>query len=240
MDRITTRIFYSAAGVPEATNSVQLDRRGNVVQKVDAGGNVFSTMFDGLDRAKIAAGPAIVTVIQAGNGMNPVGTNVTYVTNILQQTITNFYDAAGRVFTNVNTLGETTVTYFLDAIGRPTSKQIYNAANTLVHETYLSYSADHNSVTTTNGSGASAIVNTTWTDNDGHNVLSIAYPASNTTEFTLNQYDLAGNLISQQHDSSASGTVTTWTTASYSFDGLNRATSRVDRDSALTTYAFDP
>ena len=127
----------------------------------------------------------------------------------------------------------------MDAIGRTTSTLIYNASGTLVHETYMSYSADHNSVTTTSGSGASAIVNTTWTDNDGHTVLSIAYPSANNTEFTLNQFDLAGNLVSQQHDSSASGTVTTWTTASYSFDGLNRMTSKIDRDNALTTYAYD-
>ena len=66
VNRITTRTFYSAAGVPEATNSVQLDRRGNVIQRVDAGGNVFTTTFDGLDRAKVAAGPAIVTVISYG------------------------------------------------------------------------------------------------------------------------------------------------------------------------------
>ena len=237
-NRITTRIFYSAAGVPEATNSVQLDRRGNVIQKVDEGGNVFTTAFDGLDRAKITAGPLVVTVTQAGNGMNPVGTNITYVTNILQQTITNFYDTAGRVFTNVNTLGEMTVT-FADAIGRPTLKQIFSASGTLVRQTSMTYSTDHNSVTTTNGSGASAIVNTTWTDNDGHTVLAIVYPSANTNEFTLNRFDLAGNLISQQHDSSASGVVTTWTTASYSLDGLNRTISKVDRDSAVTTYAFD-
>ena len=53
VNRITTRIFYSAAGVPEATNSVQLDRRGNVIQRVDAGGNVFTTAFDDLDRVKV-------------------------------------------------------------------------------------------------------------------------------------------------------------------------------------------
>ena len=67
VNRITTRIFYSAAGVPEATNSVQLDRRGNVIQKVDAGNNVFTTAFDGLDRAKVTAGPAIVTVTSQEN-----------------------------------------------------------------------------------------------------------------------------------------------------------------------------
>jgi RHS repeat-associated protein len=237
VNRITTRVFYSAAGVAEATNSVQLDRRGNAIQNVDAGGNVFTTAFDGLDRAKVSAGPAIQSVIQNG-GMSPTGP-YTYTTNVLQQSITNFYDAAGRVLTNVNTLGETTVSKS-DAIGRPVSKQIYSASGALVHETYLGYSADHNSVTTTNGSGAGAIVNTTYTDTDGHAVLSIAYPSSGVNEFTLNQYDLTGNLVSAQHDSSASGTITTWTTTSVSYDGLNRPTSKSDRDNALTTYAYDP
>jgi RHS repeat-associated protein len=216
-NRLTTRIFYSAAGVAEATNSIQLDRRGNVIQKMDAGGNVFNTVFDGLDRIKITAGPI----------------------NVVQQTITNIYDAAGRVFTNINALGEKTVT-FADAIGRPTLKEIFSASGTLVRQTSMTYSADHNSVTTTNGSGAAAIVNTTYTDTDGRNVLSIAYPAANTTEFTLNQYDLTGNLISAQHDSSVSGTITTWTTSNLAYDGLNRPVSKSDRDNALTTYAYDP
>ncbi len=239
VNRITTRIFYSAAGVPEATNSVQLDRRGNAIQRVDAGGNVFTATYDGLDRTKIAAGPAILTVIaSSGSGMG-FSTNVTYVTNVLQQTFTNFYDAAGRALTNANTLGEKTVT-FLDAIGRTIQTEIFSASGALVRQTSTAYSADHNSVTTTSGSGASAVVNTTYTDNDGHTVLSIAYPASGVNEFTLNQYDLAGNLVSAQHDSSASGTVTTWTMASLAYDGLNRQTSKSDRDNALTTYAYDP
>ncbi len=238
VNRITTKVFYSATGTPEATNSVQLDRRGNVIQRVDAGNNVFTTTLDGLDRAKVTAGPAIVTVTAYQTGNPPSGPTY-YATNILQQVVTNFYDAAGRAVTNFNALGEETITT-MDAIGRTTSTLIFNASGTLVHETYMSYSADHNSVTTTSGSGASAIVNTTWTDNDGHTVLSIAYPSVNNTEFTLNQFDLGGNLVSQQHDSSASGTVTTWTTASYSFDGLNRMTGKIDRDNAPTTYAFDP
>jgi YD repeat-containing protein len=141
--------------------------------------------------------------------------------------------------TNINALGEQTVTK-MDALGRTTSTLVYSASGSLVREKYFAYSADHNSVTVTDGSGASAVVNTTWTDNDGHTVLSIAYPSANTNEFTLNQFDLAGNLITAQHDSSASGTVTTWTTASQTFDGLNRPTSKSDRDNAITTYAFDP
>ena len=235
VNRITTRIFYSAAGAPEATNSVQLDRRGNVIQKVDAGNNAFTTAFDGLDRAKVAAGPAIVTVTSQEN---PITFQVTYATNVLQQSVTNFFDAAGRVVTNVNALGETTVTT-MDALGRTTGAQIYSSSGSLVREKYFAYSADHNSVTVTDGSGAAAISHTTWTDNDGHTVLSIASPSSGMNEFTLNRFDLVGNLVSEQHNSSASGIVTNWTTTSFVYDGLNRVISKTDRDNAVTTYAFD-
>ena len=220
VNRITTRTFYSAAGVPEATNSIQLDRRGNVIKKVDAAGNIFTTTYDGMDRTKTAVGPP-------AQG------------NTLQQAATVSYDAAGRAMSSVNALGETTVSKF-DAIGRPVSAQIYSASSALVHETYWGYSADHNSVTVTNGSGSTAIVNTTYTDPDGHALLSIANPSANATELILNQYDLAGNLILAQHESSTGGTITNWTTTTLAYDGLNRLVSKYDRDNAVTTYAYDP
>jgi RHS repeat-associated protein len=237
VDRITTRTFYSAAGVPEATNSVQLDRRGNVIQKVDAEGNVFTNAFDGLDRVKVTAGPAIVTVIQQ-SGMSPDGP-YTYITNVLQHVVTNFYDAAGRSVTSINALGEKTVTTF-DAIGRQTSRKVYNSDDTLARESYIAYSLDHNSVTTTNGSGAGAIVHTTYTDTDGHTVLSIGYSSSGVLDYTWKDYDLAGNLDYQEHDTSSTGSISEWTFASYAHDGLNRVTQKIDRDNAITTYAFDP
>jgi RHS repeat-associated protein len=235
---ITTRIFYSAANVAEATNWTQLDRRGNVIHQVDAAGSVFTTAFDGLDRSKVVAGPVITNVIAYQLGNPPSGPYY-YQTNQLQQAITNFYDAAGRVLTSVNALGETTVTT-MDALGRTTGTQIRNSSGTLAREQYVSYSPDHNSVTVTDGSGASAISHTTWTDTAGQTVLSIAYPSPNATEFVLNQYDLAGNLVSAQHDSSVGNTVTLWTTSSFAYDGLNRATAKSDRDNAPTTYVFDP
>ena len=106
---------------------------------------------------------------------------------------------------------------------------------------YLAYSADHNSVTVTDGSGAAAISHTTWTDNDGHTVLSIASPSSGMNEFTLNQFDLAGNLVSEQHDSSASGIVTNLDDRQLlPMTDSTGMTSKVDRDSAVTTYAYDP
>ena len=127
VNRITTRIFYSAADVPEATNSVQLDRRGNVIQRVDAGNNVFTTAFDGLDRAKSTAGPAIITV--SSFVLAPGGPTY-YTTNVLQQVVTSFYDAAGRAVTNLDALGEKTVTK-MDALGRTTSTLIYNTSGSL-------------------------------------------------------------------------------------------------------------
>ena len=54
----------------------------------------------------------------------------------------------------------------------------------------------------------------------------------------LRQFDLAGNLITEQHNSSSSGTVTTWTTASFAYDGLNRLIGKTDRDGAMTTYGL--
>jgi RHS repeat-associated protein len=203
---------------------------------MDEGGNVFTTAYDGLDRVKTNAGPVVVSIYSYL--AYPTNTLLTFVTNKLQQTVTSFYDVAGRAVTNLNALGEKSIT-LSDAIGRPVSAQTYSAASTLVHEAYFTYSTDHNSVTTTEGSGASEIVKTVYTDTQGHNVLSIANPSTGTLEFTRQAFDLAGNLVYQEHDSSASGVVSPLTTASYTYDGLNRLTSKIDRDSALTTYAYD-
>ncbi len=233
VNRVVTSIFYSASGIPEATNSVQMDRRGNVIQRTDAGFNVFTTTYDALNRVKSAAGPLVITVEAEGSAPP------TYVTNFLQQSITNYFDAAGEVLTNVNTLGETTVTYF-DALYRPTEVQVFNSSGTLVRHRTWAYSPDFNSVTITDGSGASAISHTIYTDNDNQPVLDISNPSSGTTEFVLNQYDLNGNLVSQQHCSSSGGDPAAWTTASFTYDGLNRSTSKIDRDNALTTYSYNP
>jgi YD repeat-containing protein len=213
---ITTRTFYSAAGVAEATNSVQLDRRGNVIQKIDAGGNVFTTSYDGLNRVKSDAGPAIPVITQSSGGMGIPGTNTTYVTNIVQQAIANFYDAAGRVITNVNAPGEMTVSKS-DAIGRPVSTQIFSTSGSLVHETYTAYTPDHYGVIVTNGSGSTAVVTTTYTDNDGHTILTLHYPSTSISDYTWSDYDLSGNLVNQERDSFPFDT-NAWHGVAYSYD----------------------
>jgi RHS repeat-associated protein len=235
VNRITTRTFYSPSTTVEVVTSTQMDRRGNVIQTVDAGGNVFTSTFDGLDRPKSADGPTITTVTSGILGGNPFGP-VTYTTNYLQQTVTNFYDAAGRAVTNVNALGEQTVT-LMDALGRTTSTLIYGASGSLVRERYFTYSADHNSVTVTDGSGASAFSHTTYTDTEGHTVLSTAYPTTGALDYTWQEYDLSGNLDYTEHDSSSGGL---WTFASFGHDGLNRLTFETNRDDAVTAYVYDP
>ena len=235
---LVTRTFYSATGTALATNVTGLDRRGNSILSVDAAGNVFTSTYDGLNRLKMAAGPAISTVIQVTSGMTPGGP-YTYQTNLFQHFTINSFDAAGLRTTSVNALGETNLTT-LDVLGRPTRELIYGASGALVREKYFAYSGDHNGVTVTDGSGANAISHTTWTDDDGHTVLSIAYPSSGVNDFTLNRYDVAGNLISSQHETSANGSIVNWTTTSLSYDGLHRITQKVDRDNAVTTYAYDP
>jgi RHS repeat-associated protein len=235
---LATRTFYASGGVALATNVSGFDRRGNVILKVDAAGNAFVSVFDGLNRVKMSAGPAITNVIQQTSGMTPGGP-YTYLTNVLQHSVINTFDAAGLVTTSANALGETNLTT-MDVLGRTTSALVFGSSGSLVREKYFAYSADHNSVTVTDGSGANAVSHTTWTDDDGHTVLSIAYPSSGLNELTLNRYDVAGNLISSQHDSSAGGSIANWTTTSVAYDGLNRVIQKIDRDNALTTYAYDP
>ena len=229
-----TRIFYSPTNSPLATNVIAFDKRGNPVQFTDAGGNTFVSTFDGLNRLKFAAGPAIQSIYQTGSLPN----SGNWATNTLQQGVTNFYDASGSVITNLNALGEKSIAT-MDALGRITSALVYSAAGMLVREQYFGYAADNNSVTITDGSGANAISRMVYTDSDNNPVLSVAYPSAYTTEFVLNQFDVAGNQVFSQHSSTLNGNVTTWTTGSYTYDGLNRLTAKVDRDNAPTSYQYD-
>jgi YD repeat-containing protein len=233
-NRKTTRIFYSVSGSPLATNITELDRRGNLVKRTDAGGNVFTSFFDGLDRVKIAAGPAIVTVSE--NCQVP-GCGV-YVTNVLQQAVTNYYDAAGIVVTNVNTPGEKTITTF-DALGRITRVEIRNAANQLVRETTTTYTADHHGRVITQGAGSSKIDTYQFTDNDGQDVLTALFSSTNRLEYTLRNYNLGGLLDEEVHVSNTGGSIVSEWAKTYTYDGLGRPIIQFDRDDAVTLFYRD-
>ncbi len=230
-DRITTKVFHSSSGQPLETNVTILDRRGNVVQKIDAAGDSYTNLFDGIDRIKIAAAPPVLLISNVC-GADPSCTN--FVTNIVQQIATNFYDSAGVVLTNANARGEQVVTHF-DPLSRPTLVQYFSASGTLVRQTGYSYSADHNSVTVTNGSGASSVISTAFTDTDNRNVLSVAYPSANSTQFKLRTFDLVGNLSAEIRNQrrtvlSRSGRQT------LTYDGLNRPSNTTQRDGASDAF----
>lgn len=231
-NRKTTQVFYSATGTVLATNIAEFDRRGNLVKRTDAGGNVFTNSFDGLDRLKITAGPAI-TNISIGFGPFPS------TTNVVRQVTTYTYDNSGKVQTVANALGDKTITTN-DALSRPISVEIRNTNNVLVRATTTAYAANHHGVSVTNGSAGSAVVSTAFTDNNGQPLLSIAYPYAGVREYTQRSYDLAGNLASSARYAATNTTRTFFSQEIYSYDGLNRVTVKSDRDGALTTYAFDP
>lgn len=229
-----TNIFHNGSG-PLATNITQLDRRGNVTQIIDAYRNVWTRFYDGLDRIKIASGPATTNVLGTGISYPPT----TFLTNVLQEVTTYIYDKSGKVLTVSNALGETTVTTS-DAIGRPIQVAFYPSNSvTPVRITTSVYSADHNSVTVTTGTGTNAIVTTSYTDTDGQPLLSIGYPTNGVTEYTWWQYDLAGNPIAQQQCSSNSSGVTIWATNGWTYDGLNRVLTETSKDGAVTTNCRD-
>jgi RHS repeat-associated protein len=234
--RKVTRIFYSAGALPLATNVFELDRRGNLARQTDAAGYVFTNLFDGLNRLKISAGPAIESATEdCGTGIPGCGV---YVTNVVQQSTTYTYDASGKVLTVANALGEKTITT-RDALGRAVSAEIRDTNNVTVRVVTATYSTDHHSVTLTNGSGTGTVVSTGFTDNDGNTVLSVTYPSANVREFTLDNYDPAGNRVSEGRYAATNSAIALFSGAVFEYDGLNRLTSQWDRDDALTTFAYN-
>jgi YD repeat-containing protein len=236
-NRITTRVFHSAAGTPLSTNISFFDRRGNVIKTVDAGGNVFTNLYDGLDRVKLSAGPPIVTIYEDCGLTGPGCGN--FVTNVLQQRTGYIYDASGKTLTVTNAFGEKTVTT-RDPIGRVLIVQTYaSGASSPLRVTTNSYSADHHKITVAEGTGTNAISTTTYTDNDGHVVLTVHTPISGSTDYEFQTYDADGNRIELDQRSISGSTVTVWSTNSWTYDGLNRPKTQTALDGATTSFTYD-
>jgi len=56
-------------------------------------------------------------------------------------------------------------------------------------------------------------------------------------EFTLQKYDLVGNLVEMKECSSSNGVVTVWATNLWTFDGLNRTATEPFKDGGKTRKA---
>jgi len=228
-ERTRVRIFYSSSGTPLATNATFLDRRGNVLQSMDANHQISTNAYDGLNRLKVAAGPAIVMV----------QTNVPpFSSNFVQQVSTYTYDGSGRVLEVANALGETVITT-KDALDRVVRVEVQSSNATPVRVTSTVYSPDHHSQTVTNGSGTDGLATTTYTDTMGNAVLSIAYPSAGVREYVRSDYDPVGNLESESYLSDTNGSVVTWWSKDHVYDGLNRLRATSDKDGAVTLFDYD-
>lgn len=157
-ERKVTRTLKDSGGTPLRTQIQVFDERGNplstTLQEAGGGGGALVTTrtFDGLNRPKTETGPA-------GSGSSA------------QQTTTWTYDASGRVTKVSNGLGQETETV-TDILGRPVTVRVKDGAN-VVRQTTYAYSADHNAVTITEGTGGNAVSRTVWTDTLGNAVLTV-------------------------------------------------------------------
>ncbi len=200
-----TSTYQDASGNSLTTQSQGYDCRGNLTSSMDGEGYVTSSTFDGLDRVKSVTGPP------AANGS-------------AAQQLTYTYDSAGITDIAMNALGESTVTTY-DALYRPVQININSSSGTTVRSKGLSYSPDHQSVTSFDGTNTN--VTTTWTDIQGNPVL--VQNADGT--FSTEVYDSNENATSS---SDALGRTTNFT-----FDGLNRPVQQQLPDGALITFGYD-
>lgn len=231
--RRTTRSF-NALGNTWRSSVTELDRRGNVVKSIDFDGLVSTNVFDRLDRIKVAAGSALISAAPTNSPGNPAGN----VTNIVQQVATYFYDASGQTLVVSNALGETTTTTF-DALARPLSIELKGSNGVIVRVSDTLYATNHHSKTIWQGTGDNSIPATIFTDNDGQPILSVNYPTNNVWQYVWQRYDVAGNRTDLREVSRTGSQVTTWATNSWTYDGLNRATSETVRDGAITTFGYN-
>ena len=214
-----TRTYLNGGFGLSPQEITQLDRRGNVISRTDVDNNIFTSAYDGLDRLKTTTGPS-------ASGSSD------------QQTTTYIYDNSGKVLTVVDGLGEKTITTS-DVVGRPVSVDIRDASNNRVRFATNSYPLDHNSVTTTLGS-SNSIVTTTFSDTYGKPVITQRFPAGGVTERTINNFDTVGNLLASTESSIQNGSVATYASTAYVYDGLNRATKQIRNGSETVSFIFDP
>lgn len=169
-NRTITSTLRDSSNNVLSTEVQTLDRRGNVIQKTDAEGNVFNTTFDALNRVKLTTGPVSVN-------------------NSAQQKVSHTYDAAGVWQIDINALGEKTVTTF-DAEGRPVKVDIQGASGNSVRTISYQYSPDHQSLVRLQG--LTGMNTTVFSDLQGKPVLTWNALGG----VTISRYDASENLIS--------------------------------------------
>lgn len=232
-NRRVTNTFKNSANSVLAVKTTEFDRRGNLIRTVDELGNTFINIFDGLNRLRTAVGPQISFDLGTNAPPNPAGPPppVQYVT-------TTYYDASGIITTNANALGEKVIET-RDAIGRQTKLDIRDSLGQSIRVTSTSYFTNFHGAAITEGSGSDAITRYVLNDNQGRTVATVAYPSQYVMEYTLNNYDAVGNLLSATRYANNRGVITQWQAATNSYDELNRVSSRIEKDNATTAFSYD-
>lgn len=232
-NRRITKIFKDSGNTALATNMSEFDRRGNIVRTVDAAGNGFTNIFDGLDRLRASIGPKVA--YEPGPNAPPIPGGAPPA---VQHVSTTYYDAAGLVTTNVNAFNESVIST-RDVLGRQTKLEIKNSAAQTVRVTTTAYFPNHHGAAITEGTGSDAVTRYALTDNQNRTVLTIGVPSQFLTEYSINDLDAVGNVLSASRYANNRGVITRWQVQTNSFDELNRVSVRCEKDNATTTFAYD-
>jgi RHS repeat-associated protein len=210
---MVVRAFRLSNGTLIGTETNKFDLRGNLIQKTDLATNIYTTVYDLMNRPVRSVGPAGV------NGFSD------------RQTNSVVYGIAGTAATNINALGEKTITTY-DALGRQSTVEVRGATNQVVRTGTTFYATNHHSVTTISGSGSSAITNTVFTDNFGKTVLNQSFPSAGVTNYSTVTYDVRGNLV---FSSDELGYVTART-----YNSMNQLQTETLPGGATTSFAYNP
>ena len=210
--RTVAKSLYHATGTLLSQTTDFYDRRGNLIQSIDAEGSSFETVFDDLDRAISSSGPDVDAP------------------NSEEQSSSTYIDPFTRSVT-VTDASLQTATSQTDVLGRTLSTIISDATGAIVQESYFDYAADHGSVTSTSGSGTDAIRQTVWTDTRGLQVLVQHHKESGSYDFERIAYNAAGQLLLSID---ALGYPTQLT-----YDGLNRLQSETKPDGSTTSFLYN-
>ena len=210
--RTVTSTLYKDTGELLSATVQYIDRRGNTIKMIDAEDHTHLTTYDDLNRVMTKTGPA-------GDASGTA-----------QQTSSTSYDPASRTVTITDAQDQTIATT-ADALGRTVSTIIRDAAGTIARESYQSYAPDHQSVTSTEGTGSDAVQVTTWTNTLGQPVLVQHHLDSGGFDYERLTYDLAGNLTASVD---ALGYAT-----QRDYDGLNRLDHSTLPDGAITYFEYN-
>jgi len=206
-----TRTLKNAGSTTLATETSIYDCRGNLISHTDVDGYTTTTTYDGLNRPRLVVGPPATS-------------------SSAQRATAYIYTASDKTVGVENGVGDIAIT-ISDALNRPVATGVIDhTTGTVIRLSTFSYSADNNSVLTVNGTPSGSPSQTArrvYTDTLDRPVLTV----NGDLTFTLNAYDLAGNL--------SSSTDAIGHTTNYGYNALHQLTSQTLPDNAVIHFTYN-